>query len=87
MARLGALHEDDRREVRDLVRRVRSATNPVGKRVGGQSSTYEARLRQNGVLLRYEVLNGVATVETVLGAPMRERRASGDDAFGDKGAL
>ena len=87
MARLGAHHEDDRREVRDLVRRLRSATNPVGKRVGGQVPTYETSLGQNGVLIRYEVLNGVATVEAVLSAPMRQSRASSDDAFGDQGAL
>ena len=79
MARLGALHEDDRRKVRDLVRRLRSAANPVGKRIGGQVSTYEASLSHKGVLIRYEVLNSVATVQAVMSAAMRERSAPGGD--------
>ncbi len=78
MARLGTLDEDDRREVRDLVRRLRSATNPIGKRAAGQASIYEAGLSHKGALIRYQVLNGVATVEAVTSAAMRERIAPGD---------
>ena len=77
--RLGNLHEDDGRDARDLVRRLRSATSPVGNRIEGDAPTYEASLSHKGVLIRYEVLNSVATVQAVMSAAMRERAASGRD--------
>jgi hypothetical protein len=77
MDRLGALHKEDGRDARDLVRRLRSATSPVGRSIGGEIPTYEASLGHKGVLIRYEVQNSVATVDAVTSAVTRAREASG----------
>ncbi len=80
MAILGALLDDDGREARDLVRRLRSATTPVGIRIGIQTPRYEACLSHKGVLIQYEVRNGVATVVRVVSAARRAQTASDHEA-------
>lgn len=76
MAILSALPEDDARQARDLVRRLRAAATPVGKRVSKQASRYEASLGNKGVLVHYDFLDGSATVVKVLSSVRRALIAS-----------
>ena len=79
MAKLGAFQADESREVRELVRRLRSAASPVGKRIVAQLPTYEVSLSHTGVLITYHVQSGTACVETVLSVGGRRRVALGGD--------
>jgi hypothetical protein len=83
VAILGALPEDDAREGRDLIRQLRAATNPVGRRVDKQPPRYEVSSSHKGVLIQYEVLAGVATVVGVVSTLRRALATSSDHPAGE----
>ena len=78
--RLAALPDEDGRIARDIIRRLRSATTPVGKRISGSPSTYSATLGPMGGAIAYEVTGNVATVIGVLSSAQRERQSHSADA-------
>lgn len=79
MTTMGALPEADARDARDLIRRLRAASTPVGKRVAKQPAQYEASLGRKGVLMQYEVMADVATVVGVVSSVRRALAQSDDD--------
>jgi hypothetical protein len=83
MAIFGTLPEDDAREARDLIRRLRAATTPVGTRVEKKPPQYEASVSPKGVLLRCEVAAGVATLIGVVSSARRALAESNDDTSGE----
>jgi hypothetical protein len=83
VAILGALPEDDAREGRDLIRQLRAATNPVGRRVDKQPPRYEVSSSHKGVVIQYEVLAGVATVVGVVSTLRRALSTSSDHPAGE----
>ena len=78
--RLAALPDEDGRIARDIIRRLRSATTPVGKRISGSLYTYSATLGPMGGAIAYEVTGNVATVIGVLSSAQRERQSQSSDA-------
>jgi hypothetical protein len=70
--KLAALPDEDGRIARDIVRRLRSATTPIGKRISGSPSTYSATLGPMGGTVAYEVTGNVATVVGVFSSAQRE---------------
>jgi hypothetical protein len=73
--KLIALPDEDARIARDIIRRLRSATTPVGKRISGSPPTYSATLGPAGSIIDYEVTGNVATVVGVLSSAQRERQS------------
>ena len=71
--KLTALTDEDGRIARDIIRRLRSATTPIGERIPGSSHMYSATLGPAGGAIDYELEGNVATVVGVLSSAQRER--------------
>jgi hypothetical protein len=71
--RLSALPEEDQRIARDIIRRLRSATTPIGNRIAGVPSSYSATLSAEGGVIMYAVEGVLATVTDVLSSGQRAR--------------
>jgi hypothetical protein len=73
--KLAALPDEDGRIARDIIRRLRSATTPIGNRIPGSAPMYSATLGPAGGVIDYEVTGNVATVVGVLSSAQRERQS------------
>jgi hypothetical protein len=74
--RLSALSEDDGLIARDIVRRLRSASTPIGNRIPGNPPTCFATRDAAGGAIVFEVAGSVAEVTQVLSAAQRDRQAN-----------